>query len=135
MLHRVGQSAVIWKAFLLTIACIGISLHDGVASTRYVRQTVGDNANDGLSPKTAWRSITKLSHAMQAGDTAYVGPGLYREEVTVLNRGTGENRLMFIADTTGQHTGDPPGAVMITGAAPVDGDRFVPHAAPGVYTL
>ena len=135
MLHRIGTSAVIWKAFLLAIAFIVIALHDGVASTYYVRQTVGDDANDGLSPKTAWRSIAKLSQAMKAGDTAYVGPGLYREQVIVFNDGTAENRLIFIADTTGQHTGDPPGVVMIAGADAVDEDRFVPHAAPGVYML
>ena len=108
---------------------------DGAAATYYVRQTVGDNANDGLSPKTAWRGIAKLSGAMKAGDTAYVGPGLYREAITLLNAGTAESRLTLIADTTGHHTGDPPGVVMISGADPVQGDRFVPHAAPGVYVM
>ena len=101
--------------------------------TFYVRQTVGDDANDGLSPQTAWRHISKLSKVMRGGDTAYVGPGIYREAVSVLNSGTADKRLRFIADNTGQRTGDPPGTVMITGAEPVDESIFEPHSKPGVY--
>jgi parallel beta-helix repeat protein len=105
----------------------------GSGATYYVRQTVGDDSNDGLSPQTAWRRVSKLSRALQAGDTAYVGPGLYRGEgIQVLNTGTAEKRITLIADTTGQHTGDPPGIVMITGAEPVDETIFV-RVAPGVY--
>ena len=101
-------------------------------SIYYVRQTVGDDANDGKSPKTAWRSISKLSAAMHAGDTAYIGPGLYRDKIVVLNEGAADARITFIADNTGQHTGDPPGVVMITGAEPIDESIFTRHA-PGVF--
>jgi len=103
------------------------------ATTYYVRQTVGDDANDGLSPEHAWRHVEKLSPAMQAGDTAYVGPGLYREGVDVQNDGRVDARIVFIGDTTGQHTGDPPGIVMLAGSDPVDGAIFVPDDAPGTY--
>ena len=99
----------------------------------YVRQTVGDDTHDGLSPETAWRSLAILEKAMQAGDTAYVGPGLYREEVTVANSGTAENPITFIADSRGAYTRDPPGVVMITGADAVDETIFVPGSVPGVY--
>jgi len=58
------------------------------AATYYVRQTIGDDTHDGLSPQTAWQHFSKLSPAMHAGDVAYVGPGLYREEVVVENDGT-----------------------------------------------
>src|SRR5829696_4900594 len=98
----------------------------------YVRQTVGDDINDGKSPQTAWKTISKLSKAMHAGDTAYVGPGLYRDKIMVLNEGSPDARITFIADSTGQHTGDPPGVVMITGAEPVDENIFVRHSE-GVY--
>jgi parallel beta-helix repeat protein len=109
--------------------------HGGSAATYYVRQTVGDDSSDGLSPQTAWQRITKLSRALQAGDIAYVGPGLYRGEgIQVLNSGTAEKRITLIADTTGQHTGDPPGIVMITGAEPIDETTFV-RVAPGVYRM
>ena len=99
----------------------------------YVRQTIGDDSNDGLSPQTAWRSLSKLEEVMQAGDTAYVGPGLYREMLTVANSGTAEAWITFIGDTTGQHTGDPPGTVMITGADPMDETVFVAQSAAGFY--
>ena len=98
----------------------------------YVRQTVGDDTNDGKSPQTAWKSISKLSSAMHAGDTAYVGPGLYRDKIMVLNEGTPDARITFIADSTGQYTGDPSGVVMITGAEPVDENIFVRYSE-GVY--
>ena len=48
---------------------------------------------------------------MRAGDTAYVGPGLYREGITVQNPGTAERRLIFIADAAGRHTPDLIGAL------------------------
>ncbi len=103
------------------------------ATTYYVRQTVGDDARDGRTPATAWRSIAKLSTALKAGDTVYVGPGLYREQVTVGADGTADARVVFVADPTGDRTGDPPGTVMITGADPADGSIFEPAGPPGVY--
>jgi len=99
----------------------------------YVRQTLGDDGNDGRSPATAWRSLSKLDKALSAGDTAYVGPGLYRDEVFLRNSGTEEAPIRIIADTSGSHTGDPPGVVLITGADPVDESLFVADKAPGVY--
>src|SRR5262249_17465037 len=67
------------------------------------------------------------------GDTAFVGPGLYREQVTVQYDGTADSRLAFIADPTGQQTGDPPGVVMVTGAEPVDESIFAATDVAGVY--
>src|SRR5919204_1298019 len=110
------RSVPILLLFLFVVTLPG----ETSAATYYVRQTVGDDTHDGLSPETAWQHITQLSGNMHAGDTAYVGPGLYREEITVLNDGAPDKRIIFIADTTGQHTGDPPGVVMITGAEPLD---------------
>ncbi len=122
------------KGPLLALAVLMLRPLAAVATTYYVRQTVGNDAHDGKSPETAWQHISKLSTAMHAGDTAYIGPGLYREWINLFNDATPENRITFIADTTGQHTGDPPGVVMITGAVPVDESVFAAHSAPGVYT-
>jgi parallel beta-helix repeat protein len=121
-------------AGLLRSSPSSAQVQPATGKTYYVRQTVGNDANDGLSPASAWQHVAKLSRAVQAGDTAYVGPGLYREELIVLNSGTADRRLTLVADTTGRYTGDPPGVVMITGAEPVDGDIFVPQGRPGVYT-
>ena len=101
--------------------------------TFYVRQSAGDDALDGLSPATAWRHVERLSDAMGPGDIAYVGPGLYREEIEVRQSGTAEQPIVFVADESGRITGDPPGVVMLTGAEPVDESIFVAAGPPGVY--
>lgn len=121
-------------ACVLSMASLGAA-DPGLAGQRlfYVRQTLGDDGNDGLSPATAWRSISRLGQALEAGDTAYVGPGLYRDQILVGNSGTPEQPIRILADTSGQHTGDPPGVVLITGADPVDESIFEAHSAPGVY--
>src|SRR5437867_10164734 len=111
-------------SILLALA-LALPSPGALGSTYYVRATVGDDTHDGTSPQTAWQHFSKLAVAMHAGDTAYVGPGLYREEITLQNDGAADNRIKLIADTTGQHTGDPPGVVMITGADPVDENIFV----------
>ncbi len=108
--------------------------HPSAATTYYVRQATGDDTRDGMSPATAWRHVDKLSRAMHAGDTAYVGPGLYREEIVVENDGAPDARMVFVADTTGQHTGDLPGIVMLTGADPIDETIFAPAGSPGLYS-
>ncbi|TMB03968.1 MAG: right-handed parallel beta-helix repeat-containing protein, partial [Deltaproteobacteria bacterium] len=125
-----GRRAALPLALVVVLVAPGVA----AAATYYVRQTVGDDARDGLTPQTAWQHLSKLSSAMHPGDIAYVGPGLYREEVVVENDGAPDARIVFVADTTGQHTGDPPGTVMVTGADPVDGTTFVSHAPSGVYT-
>lgn len=99
----------------------------------YIRQTIGNDSNDGLSPQTAWRSLSRLEKVMRAGDTVYVGPGLYREMVTVANSGTAEAWVTFIGDTTGEHTGDPPGTVMVSGADPLGDTVFVAQSTLGLY--
>jgi parallel beta-helix repeat protein len=99
----------------------------------YIRQSVGDDTNDGRSPQTAWRSLSNLGEKLQSGDTAFVGPGLYREMLTLTNSGVQERPITLIGDTTGEHTTDQPGVVMITGADPVDETIFTPEPARGVY--
>src|SRR5881398_651173 len=117
----------------LALAAIAIPPHSGRAVTYYVRQTVGDDAHDGTSSTTAWQHINKLGTAMHAGDVAYIGPGLYRDNIIVMNDGTRDKRITFIVDSTGERTGDPPGIVMIVGSGPVDESIFVPRGTPGVY--
>ncbi len=132
-MRRVSDSIEEACRVLLAAVVLVLPPLEADATTYYVRQTVGDDSHDGTSPETAWQHVGKLSAAMQAGDMAYVGPGLYREQITVLNDGAADKRITFIADTTGQHTGDPPGVVMITGADPLDVSSFVPADAPDVY--
>lgn len=129
---RSGRGARGVRVVLLGAAVLGLPPAAG-ARTFYVRQAAGDDANDGLSPATAWRQVARLSDAMRAGDVAYVGPGLYREEIDVRHSGTAEQPIVVVADEGGRVTGDSPGVVMLTGAEPVDESIFVPAGPPGVY--
>ncbi len=123
--------AQVLAAVLVLVARNGAG--SAAASTYFVRQTIGDDMHDGRAAGSAWRTLAKLSTVLRAGDTVYVGPGLYREQVTVSADGTSAARIVLVADTTGEHTGDPPGTVMITGADPVDPAVFTPVGPPGVY--
>ena len=120
-------------ALLLAVVAAGAPAEHARATTYFVRQTVGKDTNDGHTPATAWEHVSLLGPILRAGDTAYVGPGLYREQVSLETDGTPEQRITLIADPTGQHTGDPPGVVMLTGAEPVDEAAFTKQDAPGVY--
>ncbi len=122
-----------WARRTTLALLVALSVGRAEAVTYYVRQTVGDDTHDGRSAASAWRSLAHLSTTLKAGDTVYVGPGLYREQVTVGADGTSGARIVFVADTTGEHTGDPSGTVMITGADPIDTSVFTPVGPPGVY--
>jgi len=127
-----------WRSILgscvFSLCALGAA-DPGVSGQRsfYVRQTFGDDGNDGRSPATAWRSLSKLDQALAAGDTAYVGPGLYRDAIFLGNSGTEAAPIRILADTSGRHTGDPPGIVLISGADAVDEKLFFAHSARGVY--
>jgi len=129
-LRRTPRRALI----LIALAAVVLWPDATSALTYYVRQTVGNDSSDGTSPNTAWQHITKLGTAMHAGDVAYIGPGLYREQIIVMNDGAPDKRITFIADSTGEHTGDPAGIVMIVGSDPVDATIFVPGKTPGTYS-
>jgi hypothetical protein len=131
MRSRLGAWSV---SYLLATSFAALSAPDVFATTYYVRQTVGDDANDGRTPKSAWKHLAKL-WTLQPGDTAYVGPGLYREWIDVQKDGTPDARITFIADGAGKYTGDPAGVVMIAGSDPVDESSFVPTSSAEVYSL
>ena len=45
----------------------------------YYVSTSGDNTNDGLTPATAWRTITHAVANASSDDTIKVGPGIYAD--------------------------------------------------------
>jgi len=81
-------------------------------ATYYVRKTGSDGAA-GTSAGTAWQTIDKAANTVAASDTVYVGAGTYRELVTMDTSGSSGNQISFIADVTGENTGDP-GLVVIS---------------------
>jgi len=92
----------------------------------YVRQT-GNDANSGLSPALAWRTLNKALGAAGIADTTvantvYIGAGVYRETVTVgMTNATAEQS--FIGDVDGSKTGDA-GEIQMTSY--IINDRSLP---------
>jgi len=82
-------------------------------TTYYVRASMGNDGNTGLSPAQAWLTIDKAANEVAAADTVYIGSGVYRELVTMDTSGTSGNEISFIGDIDGVQTGDP-GPVIIT---------------------
>jgi len=80
----------------------------------------GVGGNDG-NAGTSWalRKLTiqaAVNVATTAGDTIYVGPGTYRETVTMGTSGTAGNVISLIGDYTGANTSGVKGVVRITGS-------------------
>lgn len=84
-------------------------------ATYYLRIS-GSDSNDGLTPATAWRTFTKAlgSSGISSSDTLWVGPGIYRESVTV-SMTTASAETFIIGDIDGVMTGDSPGEIQWTG--------------------
>lgn len=81
---------------------------------------VGSGGNDGNSGLTwALRKLT-LNGAedvpVAAGDTVYVAPGVYREQLTCDVSGAGGSPITYIGDVTGEHTDGVGGIVRVTGS-------------------
>jgi hypothetical protein len=81
---------------------------------------VGSGGNDGNSGLTwALRKLT-LNGAedvpVVANDTVYVGPGVYREMLTVDVSGGAGTEITYIGDVSGEHTDGIGGVVRITGS-------------------
>ena len=80
-------------------------------STYYVDAVNGSDYNDGLSPETAWATMTKAGNEMLDGDVVYVAPGVYRESIHFTNTGSFE----VIGDPyCSVFTGSTPGFVRFT---------------------
>lgn len=86
----------------------------------------GSDASNGLS--WANRKLT-LNGAedvpVTAGDTVYVGPGEYRELLTLDVSGSGGSPITYIADVTGEKTDDVGGIIRVTGS---DNDQAATRA-------
>lgn len=81
---------------------------------------VGAGGNDGNSG-TSWANRKLTINGCEdtpvvAGDTVYVGPGVYRELLTVDVSGTAGNPITYVADIDGSHTDGIGGVVRITGS-------------------
>lgn len=81
---------------------------------------VGSGGNDG-NAGTSWATRKLTLNGVEdipvaAGDTVYVGPGTYRELLTVDVSGSSGNPIAYIGDYDGSHTDGVGGVVRITGS-------------------
>ena len=73
---------------------------------RYVSKSGSDSAN-GMTPTTAWLTISHAAANVSAGETVYVGAGTYNESVPITLSGTAAAPIIFdgqgaaIVDGTG----------------------------------
>ena len=78
-----------------------------VFATEYFVSVSGDDKNNGLTEKTAWRTITYAATKAVAGDTVWIKAGDYGTEyVVVRNSGTQGKPILFIGykNSTGDIT-------------------------------
>jgi hypothetical protein len=47
----------------------------------YVDSKLGDDANDGRSPESAFKSLQHVIHAAKAGDAVLIAPGAYDQNL------------------------------------------------------
>lgn len=86
----------------------------------------GSDANNGLSWATRKVTLNGCEDSpVAAGDIVYVGPGTYRETLTVDISGTAGNPITYIGDYTGANTDGVGGVVRISGS---DNDQTVTRA-------
>lgn len=86
------------RALLLVLLCVRAT-----ASTYYV-DPGGSNANDGLTPQTAWRTLLKVGiSTFQPGDTIlFKRDGVWNEWLTPPSSGTAGNLIKFDAYGNGR---------------------------------
>ena len=91
------------------LVCAGIVLGLGVSpalgETYYVRAS-GSDAASGLSAGSAWATLAHAVTQVGPGDVVYVGAGTYTEQVSPTIDGTPTDPVRFIADVSGNETGD-----------------------------
>lgn len=86
-----------------------------VESNIYYVRLSGNDSNDGRTPLTAFKTITKAASVVAPGVTVYVGAGTYPEtNINPVVSGTAASPISFIADVDGAKTGDA-GEVIIDG--------------------
>jgi len=91
------------------------------APLRYVSPHGADD-KDGRTPDKAWKSLAKAAAAVAAGETVYVLPGVYREDVSVTVKAAAESPARILTWGRGKVVID--GAVAIRKASGVVFDGF-----------
>lgn len=85
--------------------------------TTYYVGPGGSSGNNGLSWANRKLTLSQVEAIpVVAGDTVYVGPGIYRELLTLGVSGSSGNPITYEADVTGARTDGVGGMVRVTGS-------------------
>ncbi len=99
----------------------------------HVDAQAGDDARDGTSAATAFRTIQRAADRVVAGDEVIVGPGLYPAGLQIRAQGTATQPITFRADRVAF------GRVVLSGADPAIRAGRVPwtleDAGLGLYSV
>jgi|GEM_PF-867691 len=80
------------RSFVTTAVFFSLTSTSWAATTYYVANN-GNDASNGTSINTPFKTIQKAMNKVAAGDTVYVRGGTYREEITVGRSGTKDNYI------------------------------------------
>lgn len=99
------------------------------ALLRYVSLQGADD-RDGRTPAKAWKSLARAAASLVAGETLYVLPGVYREDLEVRVQATAANPARILTWGRGKVVIDAP--VAFRNAAGVVFDGFIVKGGVGV---
>jgi hypothetical protein len=87
-MHKILSSIMLFILFLSG---------NGWSATYYVNQTGGSDANNGLSPGSAWKTIAKVNgYSFYAGDNVYFKKGeTWSEELIIPSSGSAGSPITF----------------------------------------
>lgn len=99
-----------WCLAAVLAACLSVP---ALGTTYYVSTKKGKDSYDGKSASKAFKTIAKAVSVAQPGDTVYVAPGTYAEDVITGRAGTISAPIRFVGDKSGKAFGVKKGAVTI----------------------
>ena len=89
----------------------GIDLEVLGAYELWVDAENGDDANDGMTPGSAFRTIQRAADQTGPGTTVHILPGIYRETVRPAASGSAAEQIRYVAE-------EGPGTAIIRGSEP-----------------
>jgi len=84
-------------------------------ATYYVSSQRGSDSNPGTSQASPWLTLGHAASTVAAGDTVYIGPGVYREQLVIATSGGSSSPIRWMGDPACRYlVSDRPGTVHLT---------------------
>ncbi|CAG1010050.1 hypothetical protein PHYC_03788 [Phycisphaerales bacterium] len=97
----------------LLAAALAVCMSASAGATTFYVSTKGKDSNSGTTVSKPFGTIGKAAASAQPGDTVYVAPGTYTENVATVRAGTLASPIRFVADKSGAVFGIKKGNVTI----------------------